>query len=362
MIMRSVVATVTLGLVAGSLRAEDAILNIYNWSDYIEPALVEEFELEYGIQVNYDIYDSSEMVDTKLMTGSSGYDIVFHSASFAARLIDIGVFQAVDFSRLENFANIDPEIMTGMKQAYGAEVIGVPYMWGTTGFSYNVDMLRERLPDAPIDSSALVFDPEVVKHFADCGVSLLDDPTSVIPFAMMYLGYSPGSVEPTQLAEVEELMRQVRPYIKYFSSTKMLLDLPSREVCIAMSWSGDYSVATLRAEEAGLDINLAYSVPKEGAIDWYDLMFIPSDAPHPDAAHLFIDYMLRPEVIARATNFIGYANANRAATKLVDPRIANDPAIYPDAETRARLKPSRVLDPKRERRRSRSWTKIKSGL
>ncbi len=362
MTARPMVAAVVLLLAANSLQAQESILNIYNWSDYIDPTLVEEFEAEFGIQVNYDIYDSSEMVDTKLMTGSSGYDIVVHSASFAARLVDIGVFQAVDFSRLENFANIDPEIMSGMKEAYGADVVGVPYMWGTTGFSYNVDMLRERLPDAPIDSSALVFDPEVVKHLADCGVSFLDDPTSVIPFAMMYLGHPAGSVEPDHLAEVEELIGKVRPYIKYFSSTKMLLDLPSREVCVAMSWSGDYSVATMRASEAGLDINLAYTVPKEGAVDWYDLMFIPSDAPHPDAAHLFIDYMLRPEVIARASNFIGYANANRAATKLVDPSIANDPAIYPDAETRARLVPSRVLDPKQERRRSRSWTKIKSGL
>ncbi|MEH6593077.1 MAG: extracellular solute-binding protein [Halioglobus sp.] len=344
------------------LSAEEQILNVYNWSDYIEPALISEFESEYGIRVNYDIYDSSEMVDTKLMAGSTGYDVIVHSASFSARLIPIGVYQPVDFARLENWDNIDPAIMVSMKKAYGADVIGVPYMWGTTGFAYNVDMILERMPNAPLESSALVFDPEVVKHFADCGVSLLDDPTSVIPFAMMYLGHPSGSVTPEHLADVEELLRKVRPYIKYYSSTKMLLDLPSREVCIAMSWSGDYGVANLRAEEAGLDITLAYSVPREGAIDWYDVFYIPSDAPHLDAAYLFLDYMLRPDVIARASNFTGYANANRAATHLVDPKIANDPAIYPDAETRSRLVPVRILDPKQERRRSRSWTKIKSGL
>ena len=360
--MRPALLLIGMLLSLGAFAAERPILNIYNWSDYIDPALIDEFEQEHGIRVNYDIYDSSEMVDTKLMTGSTGYDIVFHSASFSARLIPIGIYQPVDMSRLKNRDNIDPQIMAEMRESYGVEVTGVPYMWGTTGLSYNVDMLRERMPDAPVDSSALVFDPEIISKFADCGVSLLEDPTSVIPMAMMYLGHPPGSVEPEHLRDVEELLRKVRPYIKYYSSTKMLLDLPSREVCIAMSWSGDYSVATRRAAEAGLDIKLAYSVPREGSVFWHDLMYIPSDAPNPDAAHLFIDYMLRPDVIARASNYTGYANANQSATRLVDPSISSDPAIYPDPETRSRLHATTFLDPKQERRRSRSWTKIKSGL
>lgn len=342
--------------------AEEALLNIYNWSDYIDPSVLSEFEEEFGIRVNYDIYDSSEMVDTKMLAGSSGYDLVVHSAAFAARLIPIGVYQEVDFSRLENYGNIDPLILQRMESAYGAKATGIPYMWGTTGFSYNVDMIRQRMPDAPVDSAALVFDPEIVSRFADCGVSLLDDPTSVIPFAMLYLGHPASSVEPEHLADAEKLLNSIRPYIKYFSSTKMLLDLPSKEVCIAMSWSGDYSVASSRAAEAGVDINLAYSVPMEGGVEWYDVFYIPSDAPHPDNAHLFLDFLLRPEVIARTTNFVGYANANLKATPLVDPSIANDPAIYPDAEIQARLFASEVLPPKLERRRSRSWTKIKSGL
>jgi putrescine transport system substrate-binding protein len=360
--VRPALLLIGLLLSLGAVAAERPILNIYNWSDYIDPALIDEFEQEYGIRVNYDIYDSSEMVDTKLMTGSTGYDIVFHSASFSARLIPIGIYQPVDMSRLKNRDNIDPQIMAEMRESYGVEVTGVPYMWGTTGLSYNVDMLRERMPDAPVDSSALVFDPEIISKFADCGVSLLEDPTSVIPMAMMYLGHPSGSVDPEHLRDVEELLRKVRPYIKYYSSTKMLLDLPSREVCIAMSWSGDYSVATRRAAEAGLDIKLAYSVPREGSVFWHDLMYIPSDAPNPDAAHLFIDYMLRPDVIARASNYTGYANANQSATRLVDPAISSDPAIYPDPETRSRLHATTILDPKQERRRSRSWTKIKSGL
>ena len=346
----------------GATATEPPVLNVYNWSDYIDPALITEFESEFGIEVNYDIYDSSEMVDTKLLTGSSGYDVVVHSAGFAARLSPIGLFQAVDRTRLDNWHHTDLEIVAEIEKQYKQPLLGVPYMWGTTGLTYNVDLIRERMPDAPVESLALVFEPEIISRFADCGVSLLDDPISVIPFAMLYLGYPVNSVDPVQLKDVESLLKSVRPYIKYFSSTKMLLDLPSREVCIAMTWSGDYSVARRRAEEAGLNIDLAYSVPAEGSLNWFDIMYLPADAPHPDNAHLFLDFMLRPEVIARATNYVGYANANKSATSLVSPSIIGDIGIYPDAETKKRLHATQLLEPKLERRRSRTWTKIKTGL
>jgi putrescine transport system substrate-binding protein len=349
-------------LVFSPLAPAASTLNIYNWADYIDPALIEEFEREYGIEVNYDVYDSSEMVDTKLMTGRSGYDVVVHASSFSARLIPIGVYQIVDTSRLQNWRHMDTDLLDKIRSDFGADIAGVPYMWGTTGFTYNRDMVLARMPDAPLTSAAMIFDPEIVSRFADCGVSLIDDPTSVIPMAMLYLGYPPNSVEPEHLRDVERLLKAVRPYIKYFSSTKTLLDLPSEEVCVAMSWSGDYSVASSRAAEAGLDIDLGYTIPKEGSVDWYDLMYIPADAPHPDNAYLFLDFMMRPEIIARATNFTGYANANRSATALVDPEITSDPAIYPDAQTRQRLQASQILPPKLERRRSRTWIKIKSGL
>lgn len=342
--------------------AEEPLLNIYNWSDYIDPDLIQEFEQEFGIKVNYDIYDSSEIVDTKLLTGHSGYDIVVHSASFSARLIPIGVYQSVDYQRLENWHHIDSDLLAKIRRYFGEDIAGVPYMWGTTGFAYNRDMVLARMPDAPLDSAAMLFDPAVVSRFADCGVTLLDDPTSVIPIAMLYLGFPANSVEPEHLAKVEALLKAVRPYIKYFSSTKMLLDLPSREVCLAMAWSGDYAVAITRAAEAGVDIDLGYTIPREGAIDWYDVMYIPADAPHPNNAYLFLDFMLRPEVIARASNYISYANANRDALPLVDTALSSDPAIYPDPETMQRLEPSVVLSPKLERRRSRTWTKIKTGL
>ena len=337
-------------------------LNIYNWADYIHPDAITRFEEEFGIDITYDIYDSSEIVDTKLMTGRSGYDVVVHAASFTARLATVGIFHPVDFNKLPNWHHLDPNLIRRADEKYSNGLQGVPFFWGTTGITYNVDLIKERMPNAPLDSSALIFDPEIISQFTDCGISFLDDPTSVIPMAMMYLGYPANSVDLEQLKEVETLVKAVRPYITYFSSTKMLLDLPSEEVCIAMSWSGDYSVASNRAKEAGIDINLDYIIPKEGGGMWFDNMYIPEDAPHRENAYLFLNYMLRPEVIAASTDYIGYANANSSATPLVNPSLAANVAIYPDAETLQRLQTTEVLAPKEERKRSRTWTKIKTGL
>ena len=337
-------------------------LNIYNWADYIHPDAITRFEEEFGIDITYDIYDSSEIVDTKLMTGRSGYDVVVHAASFTARLATVGIFHPVDFNKLPNWHHLDPNLIRRADEKYSNGLQGVPFFWGTTGITYNVDLIKERMPNAPLDSSALIFDPEIISKFTDCGISFLDDPTSVIPMAMMYLGYPANSVDLQQLKEVETIIKAVRPFITYFSSTKMLLDLPSEEVCIAMSWSGDYSVASNRAKEAGIDINLDYIIPKEGGGMWFDNMYIPEDAPHRENAYLFLNYMLRPEVIAASTDYIGYANANSSATPLVNPSLAANVAIYPDAETLQRLQTTEVLAPKEERKRSRTWTKIKTGL
>lgn len=337
-------------------------LNIYNWADYIHPDAITRFEEEFGIDITYDIYDSSEIVDTKLMTGRSGYDVVVHAASFTARLATVGIFHPVDFNKLPNWHHLDPNLIRRADEKYSNGLQGVPFFWGTTGITYNVDLIKERMPNAPLDSSALIFDPEIISQFTDCGISFLDDPTSVIPMAMMYLGYPANSVDLQQLKEVETLVKAVRPFITYFSSTKMLLDLPSEEVCIAMSWSGDYSVASNRAKEAGIDINLDYIIPKEGGGMWFDNMYIPEDAPHRENAYLFLNYMLRPEVIAASTDYIGYANANKSATPLVNPSLTANVAIYPDAETLQRLQTTEVLAPKEERKRSRTWTKIKTGL
>ena len=337
-------------------------LNIYNWADYINPDAITNFENEFGIDITYDIYDSSEVVDTKLMTGRSGYDVVVHAASFTARLANVGIFHPVDFEKLPNWHHLDQALIDKANKKYSSGLQGVPLFWGTTGITYNVDLIKERMPNAPLDSSALIFDPEIISRFTDCGISFLDDPTSVIPMAMLFLGYPANSVDVEQLREVEALVKAVRPYITYFSSTKLLLDLPSEEVCIAMSWSGDYSVATNRAKEAGIDINLGYIIPKEGGGMWFDSMYIPEDAPHRENAYLFLNYMLRPEVIAASSNYIGYANANKSATPFVDPNLTEDIAVYPDKETLSRLETTEVLAPKEERKRSRTWTRIKTGL
>ena len=337
-------------------------LHIYNWADYINPDALLNFEREFGIDITYDTYDSSEMVDTKLLTGKSGYDIVVHAASSASRLVPIGILHEIDVKKLPNWRHLDRDLVDKITQNYSNDLIGVPFFWGSAGIIYNVDMIKKRMENPPTNSGAIIFDPNVLSKFADCGVSFLDDALTVIPMAMIYLGYPANSVDTDHLKDVEKLLKSVRPYITYFSSTKLLLDLPNEEVCIAMGWSGDYSVANQRARDAGLKINLQYIVPKEGSEMWFDNIYIPSDARHIDNAYLFLNYMLRPEVIAATSDYIGYANANKSATPLVDKRLTEDNAIYPDKKTIDRLQTSQVLSPKEERKRSRTWTRIKTGL
>jgi len=249
-----------------SANDEEAVLNIYNWADYIAADTISNFEREFGIRVNYDLYDSTEVVEAKLLSVSTGYDVVFHGFRYSSRLIPIGVYRPLDRAQLSLIGNLDPWVLS-MMQAYDpGNRFGIPYMWGTTGFAYNVDMVAARLPHAPVQSAAMLFDPEVVRHFADCGVTLLDEPTDVIPMVLLYLGLDPNSLDPADLARAESQLKAVRPYIRYFSSTRMTNDLPNKEVCVAMSWSGDYAVARERAADAGFEIDLAYTVPSEGSI------------------------------------------------------------------------------------------------
>jgi putrescine transport system substrate-binding protein len=341
---------------------EEKILNFYNWSDYIGPTTLADFEEEYGIRVNYDLYTSTEVVEAKLLAGRTGYDVVLHSARYAARLIPIGVFHPLDRDRLPMWDNLDPWVMSALEAYDPGNKFGIPYMWGTTGFAYNVDMIRERMPDAPVDSGDMIFNPDVVSRFADCGVSLLDEPTDVIPMVMLYLGHDPNSMELEKIAEAEAVLKSVRPYIRYFSSTKMINDMPNEETCVAMSWSGDYAQAMQRAIEVGVDIELAYNVPKEGTVIWFDGLFIPADAPHPDNAHLFLNYLMRPDVIAAISNEVRYANANMAAIPFMLPEVVNDPAAYPDQSIRERLDAGKIFGPKLERRRTRAWSRVKTGL
>ena len=358
---RGLAALVCLAVGVGC-RAEERVLNVYSWADYIAPNTIANFEAEFGIEVNYDTYDSTEVVEARLLAGKTGNDVVMHSARYSARLIPVGVYQALDRSRLPNWDNLDPWVLGIMAGYDPGNRFGVPYLWGTTGFTYNVRMIRERMPDAPVGSADMIFKPEVTRRFADCGISFIDEPTDVVPMALLYLGHDPNSLDPSHLAQVEALLKSVRPYIRYFSSAKMLIDLPNEEVCIAMSWSGDYAQAMQRAAEAGRPVELAYTVPREGAVPWFDAAFIPSDAPHPENAHLFLNYLLRPEVIAAITNETRYANPNRRAGPFVDPAVAADPAIYPTPAQRERLQIGFLQSPREERARTRLWSRVKTGL
>ena len=337
-------------------------LSIYNWSDYIGETTLDDFSSEYGIKVNYDVYDSSSVVDTKLLAGRTGYDVVFHAASNSAPLIPAGIYRPLDKSLIPNWKYLEPELLSRVAEFDPGNRYGVPYMWGTTGFSFNRDLILERMPNAPFNSAELVLNPEIVSRFADCGVTLLDSASEVLGTALAYLGYHPNSIDPEELEAAGNVVRAIRPYIKYFDSTKMLLDMPSQEVCIAQSWSGDYSVAAKRAREAGIDIDLGFTIPDEGSLMWFDLLLIPSDAPNLKNAHLFINYLMRPDVIAAITNFTGYANANTAAIHLVDPALASDLAVYPDESIIARSTVTLSHPPKLQRLRSRLWTRIKAGL
>jgi putrescine transport system substrate-binding protein len=345
----------------GAASDGDNVVNVYNWADYIAPGVLEKFEAETGIKVNYDIYDSSEIVDVKLLAGNSGYDVVVHSNQFSSRLAPIGIYEKLDFSRLPNSRHLDPEVLERIKYE-PVDGYNVPYHWGSTGYAWNVEMVRERLPDHPMDSSDVLFDPEVISKLADCGVSLLDGTTDVFPMALAYLGRDPNAVDDESLAAAEEQIRKVRPYLRYFSNTKMMSDLPNKEVCVAMSWSGDYAQAQARAEEAGIDMELRYTIPKEGSGLWVDGLYMPADAPHKDNAYLFLDFMMRPDIAAANVNNSRYANANASSWELLDPEILNNPAIFPTEETWAVLYPIKTADPKRERPRTRAFASAKSGI
>jgi putrescine transport system substrate-binding protein len=341
---------------------EEKILNVFTWADYIAPDTVRNFERETGIKVNYDTYDSTEIAEARLLAGRTGYDVVSHSERYSARLIPIGVYQPLDKSKLPNLRHLDPWVMQWVAEDDPGNRFGVPYLWGTTGFAYNKRLIAERMPDAPVTSGDMLFKPEVVKRFADCGVTYVDEPTDVIPMALLYLGRDPNSLDPGDLAEVEKLLKAVRPYIRYFSSAKMLIDLPNEEVCIAMSWSGDYAQAMMRGREAGRVVPLAYAMPKEGTLAWFDLWFIPADAPHPGNAHLFLNYLLRPGVAAPIVMETRYATPNLEALPMLPPEIRDDPAVFPPEAVRQSLYKGRLHDPITERRRSRLWSRVKTGL
>jgi putrescine transport system substrate-binding protein len=350
-----------LAFAAGASAEEEKVLNVYNWADYIDPGVLESFQKETGIKVKYDLFDSYETLDAKLLTGHTGYDVVFPGNVYAAREIPAGVYRKLDKSMLSNWGNLDPFVLEALNTYDPGNQYGVPYMWWTNGFTYNVDAIKQRMPDAPTDSLDMLFKPEVVSRFKDCGVSFLDSPNDVIQLALKYLGKDPNTTHVEDLKVAEEMLMKVRPYILRFDSSAYLDDLAGNSICIAMTWSGDFSVAKTRAEQAKSKVTLDYTVPKEGAVIGFDAMMIPADAPHPNNAHLFMNYVLRAESGAAISNFIGYASANKAALPMVNEELRNDPRVYPTAEMRARLYTEGKQSDEMQRAITRMWTRFKSG-
>jgi putrescine transport system substrate-binding protein len=353
-------ATASTAAPAGST-SEEKVLNVYNWSDYIAPEVVPNFEKEYGIKVHYDVFDSNEVLQTKLLAGQTGYDIVVPTANFLALQIKAGVFRKLDKSLLPNLKNVDPEMSKYFDGLDPGMQYAVNYFWGTSGVGYNVDKIKAAMPDAPVDSFRMFFDPTVVKHFKDCGVTLLDAPDEVINAVFVYLGIQPNSEKPEDLAAAEKALMAIRPYVRYINSSKYIEDLANGEICLALGWSGDVGQAALRAREAKNGINIKYLIPKEGAVLFFDMLAIPADAPHPKNAHLFIDYLLRPEVSARNSSAVHFASSNAAAYSLIDPAIYNDRGIFPAPETTAHLAPNLPRSQPYMRLLNRMWTRVKSG-
>jgi putrescine transport system substrate-binding protein len=357
------VAAVILPLLAFTqARAEDAELNVYNWADYIGKNTIAEFEQQTGIKVTYDTFDSDPELEAKVMAGGAGYDVVTTATNYFGRQIKAGVYQELDKSKLPNWKNLDPAILAKEALFDPGNAHAMPYFHGTNGFAYNVQMIKARMPDAPVDSLDMLFKPEIVSKFADCGVTLLDSPEDVIQLALSYLHLDPNTTKADDFKAAETLLSAVRPYIRAFDSEQYMNALPNKEICIAMSWSADYETAQARAKAAGLDVHLAFTVPKEGANEWFDGMLIPKGAPHPDAAHKFLNFMMDPKVIAEITNEIHYANDNAAATPFVDPEILHEPALYPTPDIERRLYQALEVNSATERLRTRTWTRIKTGV
>jgi putrescine transport system substrate-binding protein len=341
--------------------AEPKILNVYNWSDYIDPAVIEAFQKETGITVSYDVFDSNEVLETKLLTGNSGYDVVVPSAYFLERQVQAGVFRKLDSSLLPNLANLDAALQTRVAAHDPGNEHGVIYMWGTTGIGFDAGKVASIMPNAPTDSWNLVFDPAVVSKFKDCGVSFLDDPTDMVATVLLWLGKDPNSQSEDDLKLAEEALLKVRPYIRTIHSSQYIEDLANGEVCIAVGYSGDVLQARDRAAEAGKNIDIRFAIPREGALMWFDTLAIPADARHPGNAHAFIDFLLRPDVAAANSNFVNYATANRAALDLVNEDLRNDPGIYPTPEVKERLQPNLAKSAEFTRSLNRSWTRFVTG-
>ena len=354
-------ATAVAATMSLSATAQERVVNVYNWSDYIDESVIEEFTKETGIKVVYDVFDSNEILETKLLAGGSGYDVVVPTGNFLARQIQAGVFQKLDKAKLPNLVNMWDVVSERTAKYDPGNEYSINYMWGTVGIGYNQKKIQEALGIDKVDSWDVFFNPDKLAKLADCGVYVLDSPTDIIPTTYKYLGIDTETTSPDDLAKAEEALMNIRPHIRKFHSSEYINALANGDICLAVGWSGDVFQARDRAAEADQGVVVDYVVPKEGAEMWFDQLAIPADAPHSEEAHEFLNFMMKPDVIAKASNYIFYANGNKASQEFIDKEILDDPAIFPDAESLAKLFTVSPYDPKTQRLITRTWTKIVTG-
>ena len=345
----------------GTGGAEEKVVNVYNWSDYVDPSVLEDFTKQTGIKINYDVFDANEVLETKLLTGHTNYDVVVPSAAFLPRQIQAGVYQKLDKSQLPNLKNLDPDRMKQIAVYDPGNEHSVPYMWLTSGPGYNVAKIKERMPDAPVDSLRMIYDPKVVSRFQDCGVSVLDAASEVVSTVLVYLGKDPSSQSVEDLKAAEVVLLSIRPYLRYVHSSRYIDDLANGETCLALGWSGDVKQARDRARDAGKGVEVKYSLPREGSTMNFDMLAVPADAPHPHNALVFINYLLQPDVAAKNSNLMKYANINTASTPLLIDAVKGDPNIYPPPEIQAKLVPEPPRSLEYQRLLTRTWTRFKTG-
>src|SRR5476651_1439647 len=351
-----------LALSSPPARAQERTVNLYNWSNYMAPGVLEDFTRETGIKVVYDTFDANETLETRLLAGKSGYDVVVPTAYFLQRQIKANIFLKLDPSKLPNLANAWPVVTKQLAIYDPGNQFAANYMWGTTGIGYNVKMVQKILgADAKIDSWDIVFKPENLAKFKDCGIHMLDSADDIFPAALSYLGLDPNSTRQADLEKAADLIVRIRPYVRKFHSSEYLSALATGEICFVVGWSGDIMQARGRAAEAKNDIEIGYAIPKEGAQMFFDNLAIPADATDLTEAYALINYLYRPEVAAKNTDFLSYANGNLASQKLVAPKILSDKNIYPDDATLAKLFVITARDPATQRIINRLWTKVKTG-
>ncbi|WP_129775555.1 polyamine ABC transporter substrate-binding protein [Peristeroidobacter soli] len=345
----------------GAAAAEEKVLHVYNWSDYIAEDTIKNFEEKTGIKVTYDVFDSNDMLETRLLAGNSGFDVVVPSASFLERQIKAGVFQKLDKSQIPNLSHMDPDIQQRVALHDPGNEHSVTYLWGTTGIGYNVDKVKKILGDKPLDSWNQIFDPKEIAKFKDCGISVLDAPDEILKVVLQWMGRDPNSQKDEDLTAAAEKLQLIRPYIRKIHSSQYIDDLANGDLCIAVGWSGDILQARDRAAEAGQGVKIAYSIPKEGTIVWFDMLAIPADAKHPKNAHAFINYLMDPQVAANNSNFVNYANGNADSLTMVKEEVKNDPGVYPTPEVKAKLFPSLAYGEQATATMARLWQKFTTG-